>query len=79
MATNSTIMSQKKITSPPPSLTELLRTALAEADSMRAVARACGLNRAALLRFARGDQSMRLEAADALAAHFGITHVKGDE
>ena len=72
-------MTQKKIKSPPPSLTELLRTALAEADSMRAVARACGLNHAALLRFARGDQSMRLEAADALAAYFGITHVKGAE
>ena len=79
MVTNNTIMSQKKTTTPPPSLTDLLRKALAEADSMRAVARACGLNHAALLRFARGDQSMRLEAADKLAAYFGITHVKGDE
>ena len=53
-------------------MTQLLREALGEADSLKSVARATGLQRASLMRFLRGDQSLRLDLADRLAAHFGI-------
>lgn len=69
----------KKKPEQPPTLTDLLKAELAQADSIRAVARICELDHAALLRFARGDQSIRLEAADKLARHFGIKHVKEAE
>lgn len=71
---NHTIM--KKKTKQPPTLTDLLKVELQQAESIRAVARACELDHAALLRFARGDQSIRLEAADKLATYFGIKHIK---
>lgn len=53
-------------------MTELLREALSEADSLRAVARATGLKDPSLVRFLAGKQSLRLDLADRLAAHFGI-------
>jgi plasmid maintenance system antidote protein VapI len=53
-------------------MTELLREALAEADSVRAVAKATGLEHASLARFVNGEQSLRLDLADKLAAHLGI-------
>ncbi len=53
-------------------MSELLREALANADSIYAVARDTGVEKASLIRFARGDQSLRLENADKLAAYFGI-------
>lgn len=53
-------------------MTELLREALAEVESLRAVARDAGLDQAALSRFAKGKQSLRLDLADKLAAYFGI-------
>ena len=56
----------------PHTMSELLRQALAEADSIRGVARAAGLDHASLIRFARGESSLRLDLADKLAAHFGI-------
>lgn len=54
-------------------MTDLLRQELNAADSIRAVARETGTDHAALLRFARGEQSLRLDLADRLAAHFKIT------
>jgi plasmid maintenance system antidote protein VapI len=60
---------------PPPridTLTNLLRKALADAPSIRSVADATGTEHASLLRFVRGDQSLRLDLADRLAEHFGI-------
>jgi plasmid maintenance system antidote protein VapI len=57
----------------PPTMTDLLRQALSEAPSMREVGRQTGTNHAALSRFLKGEQSIRLDKADALAAHFGIT------
>ncbi len=53
-------------------MTELLRSGLAEAESLREVERATGLKRQSLAKFMRGEQSLRLDLADKLAAHFGI-------
>jgi len=53
-------------------MTELLRECLADAESIRAIAKATGLDHAALLRFMRGT-SLRLDKADILAQHFGLT------
>ena len=56
----------------PRTMTELLREAIGQAESLRAVERDTGLKRQALARFLRGEQSLRLDLADKLAAHFGI-------
>ena len=53
-------------------LTELLRQALADAESLRAVERDTGLKHQALAKFLAGRQSLRLDMADRLAAYFGI-------
>ncbi len=53
-------------------MTELLRQALGEADSIRGVAKATGLDHSSLVRFVNGEQSLRLDLADKLAAHFDI-------
>ncbi len=53
-------------------MTELLRHALANVESIRAVAKATGLRHSSLLRFVNGKQSLRLDLADRLAEHFGI-------
>lgn len=54
-------------------MSELLREALAETDSLRAVARATGVTHVSLIRFLNGTQnSLRLDLAERLAAHFGI-------
>lgn len=57
-------------------MTHLLREALAEADSIRAVAKENGLDHSSLVRFANGEQSLRLDLADKLAAHFGIVSTR---
>jgi len=53
-------------------MTELLREALKRADSFRAVERATGVKRQSLMKFARREQSLRLDKADILAEYFGI-------
>lgn len=63
--------------SKPKSMTKLLQEALAKADSVRAVAKATGLKHPSLIRFMRGDQSLRLDLADKLADYFGIECRKG--
>ena len=55
-----------------PTMTELLREAIAGADSLLGIERDTGVKRAALRRFRDGKQSLRLDMADKLAAHFGI-------
>lgn len=57
-------------------LTQLLRDALVEAESFRAVEMATGVKRQSLMKFARGEQSLRLDIADKLADHFGIESVR---
>ncbi|HEX8911606.1 MAG TPA: helix-turn-helix transcriptional regulator [Humisphaera sp.] len=59
-------------------MTDLLRAALRDAASLSEVERATGLKRQALAKFVRGEQSLRLDLADKLAAHFGIVSVKKD-
>jgi len=54
-------------------MTELLRAALAEGrESLNAIQRATGIKRQSLATFLRGESTLRLDAADKLAAHFGI-------
>lgn len=53
-------------------MTELLQESLTDAESLYAVAKATGVEKASLIRFLRGDQSLRLDKADKLAAYFGI-------
>lgn len=53
-------------------LTELLRAELAAAESLSAVQRSTGIKRQSLATFLRGESTLRLDAADRLAAHFGI-------
>jgi transcriptional regulator with XRE-family HTH domain len=53
-------------------MTSLLREALAEAPSLREVERETGVIRQSLMRFLRGETSLRLDLADKLAEHFGI-------
>ena len=57
-------------------MTELLREALRQADSFRAVERATGVKHQSMLKFLQGT-SLRLDLADKLAAHFGIECRKG--
>ena len=49
---------------------------MAEAESLAAIERAIGVKRQSLAKFMRGEQSLRLESADKLAAHFGLEVVK---
>ena len=53
-------------------MTELLRQAIRDADSLLGIERATGLKRSALRRFRDGKQSLRLDLADKLAEHFRI-------
>ncbi len=57
-------------------MTELLRQAVKEAleagQSLREIARKSGLQHPPLLRFLRGDQSLRLDKAEMLADYLGI-------
>ena len=59
-------------------MTDLLRQALAEAKSLNSVAVATGVQKASLIRFLRGEQSLRLDIADKLAAYFGFQVIKGE-
>ena len=54
-------------------MTGLLRKALNEAQSLYAVAKATGVQKTSLIRFRRGEQSLRLDMADRLATHLGIS------
>ena len=55
-------------------MTEAIREAIAESElSFKALERETGVLRQSLMKFAAGEQSLRLDAADKLADHFGIT------
>ncbi len=55
-----------------PTMTELLREALNQTKSFKAIERETGVLRQSLMKFARGEQSLRLDKADILAEYFGI-------
>ena len=60
-------------------LTELLKRAIASSGlTFTDIQRATGVQRASLLRFMRGETSLRLDKADDLAEYFGIeSRLKG--
>jgi hypothetical protein len=60
-------------------MSNLLRSALAEAESLAAVERATGVKRQSLMKFLRREQSLRLDLADRLAEHFGIVPKRSHE
>ena len=53
-------------------LTDAIRRAAPQYGSIHALAKAAGVHHASILRFLRGDQSLRLDHADALAEVLGI-------
>jgi transcriptional regulator with XRE-family HTH domain len=56
-----------------PTMTALLLAALAESkESLRAIAEGSGVNHVSILKFKRGEQSLRLDHADKLAAYFEV-------
>ena len=57
----------------PTTMTDRLRQAIAESGlPMLRLANESGIERVSLIRFARGDQSLRLDIADRLAVYFGL-------
>jgi transcriptional regulator with XRE-family HTH domain len=59
-------------------MTEVLRRAIRESGlPMLKIAEDTGIQRASLIRFARGDQSLRLDVADKLATYFRLSLTPG--
>jgi plasmid maintenance system antidote protein VapI len=55
-------------------MSETLKKAIADSGMAHiAIERATGVKRASIMRFMRGEQSLRLDMADRLAAYFGFT------
>ena len=55
------------------SMTDVLKRAIAESGLPHlTIEQETGVKRASIMRFMRGEQSLRLDMADRLAAHFGI-------
>ncbi|HEX2972654.1 MAG TPA: hypothetical protein VHP11_09995 [Tepidisphaeraceae bacterium] len=55
----------------------LLKTIKQSGQSLYAIAQASGVDKVALGRFVAGKQSLRLDRADKLAAHFGLVLSEG--
>lgn len=54
-------------------ISRLLRRTIVESGvSYNALQKATGVTRASIMRFVRGDQSLRLDMADRLAEYFGL-------
>jgi len=67
---NNAGMSKSK---PKPTLTEALKTAIEQSGLTRyRIAKDTGTDEAALMRFLRGEMSIRLDKADALAEYLGL-------
>ncbi len=60
-------------------LTELLRAALSEVDSLREVERETGVKHQSISMFLRGRTSLRLDVADKLAEYCGIVCMRTNE
>lgn len=62
----------------PSTLSEMIRRSIVESGvSYSTLERETGVTRASIMRFVRGDQSIRLDMADRLAAYFGLELRKG--
>lgn len=62
----------RKHIKPPPTMTKTLRPAIAESSlSFADLARRIGVSRQSLMKFARGEQTIRLDGADKLAEVLG--------
>ena len=58
-------------------MTDPLRKVIVDSGlSMLRLSKETGVNRASLMRFVRGDTSLRLDVADKLAAYFGLELVR---
>jgi plasmid maintenance system antidote protein VapI len=56
-----------------PTMSDVLKKAIAESGmAHNAIERATGVKRASIMRFLRGETSLRLDVADRLAAYFGL-------
>jgi plasmid maintenance system antidote protein VapI len=67
-------MMPKKPKSP---ITDLLRKTVAQSGvPLLVLQRETGVKRASIMRFLRGQQSLRLDKADALADYFGLRLVR---
>jgi plasmid maintenance system antidote protein VapI len=54
-------------------MSDVIRRAIVESGiSHQRLERATGVTRASIMRFVRGDQSLRLDKADLLAQYFGL-------
>ncbi len=70
-------MARKK--TKPKTMTEILREAIAESGlSFKEIERQTGVARQSLMKFARAEQSLRLDHADKLAEYFAIHVVRGN-
>lgn len=71
-------MAKRKRKSP---ITDPLKRAIAECGlPMLRLSNAAGVERASLIRFMRGERSLRLDVADKLAEYFGLELTnKGDK
>jgi plasmid maintenance system antidote protein VapI len=58
-------------------MTEVLRETIARCGvAYNAIEKATGVKRASIIRFMRGETSLRLDIADKLAEYFGLQLVK---
>ena len=61
----------------PAPITDLLRRTIADSGlPLLVIQRKTGVQRASVMRFLRGEQSLRLDVADKLAAYFGLELVQ---
>ena len=61
-------------------LSDVLRRVIAQSGlSFKALERETGVVRQSLMRFARGERSLRLDMADKLAAYFGLELKVGEQ
>jgi plasmid maintenance system antidote protein VapI len=62
---------------PKPPITDLLRNTIADSGvPLLVLQRRTGVKRASIARFVRGETSLRLDKADALAEFFGLKLVR---
>lgn len=67
-------MSKSKTRAP---ISDLLRQSIAESGvPLLVLQRETGVTRASIMRFVRGDQTLRLDIADKLADYFGLELTK---